>query len=194
MSLKWIWRFFLAAALISYWKRRSINNWLLVFLKNYSKKKPIQNQKSRIKREITINTQILFWNPSKQTKNANLIGFKEHSIKTIEQLASTDNIYLVSLVSSEQEKERIHKLLTRNTKLDVRRFLYCSTEQGYAAILKHISPHLHLDCDLNRLEQLQFIDQTVWVAPPSPYPTTPPPIESINMTRIDSLSQLELLN
>ncbi|KAJ3001543.1 hypothetical protein HKX48_002815 [Thoreauomyces humboldtii] len=62
---------------------------------------------------------------------------------------SMKNIYLITVVTSDEEEEQIRALLDASNLyaygLDVRRVLFCSTEEGKAHVVRHVDPAVHVD-------------------------------------------------
>ena len=98
------------------------------------------------KRIITINTKLLLWTPSQSS----IVAFKELALKLLNSLDG--DVYLVSMVSNDEEQFRIQELF--DSKIDPRKLLFCETKEGLISICRHINPQLHLDNDLDIIKQI----------------------------------------
>lgn len=131
----------------------SIPALLYLILKLLKTRKRVRNRK-----ELTINTNILFWNPSQDPQNPT-IAFKESAIQFLRILLKNKwTVYLVSVVYSDKQQQSILALLTDSKLfqygLDERRVVFCEKVQGISSIVRHIQPGYHMDGNFDVIKTL----------------------------------------
>ncbi|KAI9340789.1 hypothetical protein DFJ73DRAFT_605788, partial [Zopfochytrium polystomum] len=95
----------------------------------------------------------ILWSPSRDPLHPNY-AFIESAMPFLHSLVASPRyiVHLIAVISSDREQAQIQNLLTRTARLtqsglDSRRILFCDTEEGKVHIVRHISPHTHVDSD-----------------------------------------------
>jgi hypothetical protein len=119
----------------------------------------LRKQKKRIAskpKSITINSNVLFWNPSTNPANPT-IAYKESTIDFIVLLLKQGwAITIINVVKSDAEQEHILKLLQELKKhgLQMERVLFCEQVDSIPTMVRHIEPSLHMDSNLPVIKKI----------------------------------------
>ncbi|KAJ1981884.1 hypothetical protein H4R35_000542 [Dimargaris xerosporica] len=120
----------------------------------------------------------LVWNPSKDPTCPNY-AFKPGAAALLRVLAILYDVYTIAIVQSEHEQQRLWDLLesldaqapsshaSSNQGLDLRKALFCQTEEGLHHIVRHLEPTVHVDASPASLAQLlPYVPQLIWLQRP----------------------------
>ncbi|KAJ9069459.1 hypothetical protein DSO57_1018378 [Entomophthora muscae] len=155
--------FFCSLGLLWRWASPFKSLFRLLFLK----KALVSKKPQRKALSISLN-KIILWNPSRDPEVPNY-AFIESVVPILSILCERFDVYLIATVKSLKEKKQIEELiysspLARKHQLDVRKILFCQTALGRSHIVRHISPYLHVDNDIEVANQLkQFVPQIVLI-------------------------------
>ncbi|KAI8089827.1 uncharacterized protein BX664DRAFT_261992 [Halteromyces radiatus] len=126
------------------------------------------NSKKRKRVTISLKNTIL-WNPSSDVAIPNY-AFHEHGQTLLSQLIQHHEVYIIIHVTSEEEQEEMKKLLESLEGLDLRKVLFCSTEEGKVHLIRHLEPQLHIeggweyDDGEDMIRKLRpFVSKLIWV-------------------------------
>ncbi|KAG5457422.1 MAG: hypothetical protein BJ554DRAFT_2572 [Olpidium bornovanus] len=115
-------------------------------------------------------SQVILWNPSPDPRAPNF-AFLEGTLAFLSALAAAYELYLVTVVGSEEEAQHVQWGLEQSglydsppPALDRRRVLFCKTEQGKSHIVRHVEPLVHVDANRQVAEGLaRFVKHVVLV-------------------------------
>ncbi|CAO3587789.1 unnamed protein product [Absidia cylindrospora] len=102
---------------------------------------------SKKRKRVTISLKnTILWNPSSDVETPNH-AFHEHGQALLSQLLQQHEVYILIHVTGEEEKAQMEHLLENGVLegLDMRKVLFCSTEEGKIHIIRHLEPQLHIE-------------------------------------------------
>ncbi|CAO3653235.1 unnamed protein product [Cunninghamella echinulata] len=115
--------------------------------------------------------QTVLWNPSSDVTSPNH-AFHEHGHKLLSELVKQHDVYIITHVNNEEQKEHMEHLLENANinQLDPRKVLFCSTEEGKIHLVRHLEPQIHIeggweeDDGEDIIRKLRpFIPKLIWV-------------------------------
>ncbi|KAI8051197.1 hypothetical protein BDF22DRAFT_692497 [Syncephalis plumigaleata] len=143
-----------------------------------------------IRRAMTISLRnVILWNPSPDPSTPTL-GFVQHAVNLLKYFAINYDLYLIMPVTTIEEKEEVLRMLRQaglmapsassasasstnlqqsDVCLDEHKVMFCETTEGVAHIVRHLTPAIHVDADLDTVQLVRtFVGRVVWVRAPRP--------------------------
>ncbi|KAI9593402.1 hypothetical protein BDF19DRAFT_448650 [Syncephalis fuscata] len=140
-----------------------------------------------VRRAMTISLRnVILWNPSPDPSTPTL-GFLQHAVSLLRYYAANYDLYLIMPVTTIEEKDEVMRMLSdagllapaKNTDtsaktnqqssgacLDEHKVVFCETSEGVAHIVRHLTPAIHIDADLETIRLVRtFVGRLVWVRP-----------------------------
>ena len=79
------------------------------------------------------------------------------ALEAVKLLVSATDLYLITVVSSDEEEERARAALQAAVQAGVNatKLLFCSTSTGKSSMIRQLEPAMHIDDDGTLLESIQ---------------------------------------
>ncbi|KAI9473510.1 MAG: hypothetical protein EXX96DRAFT_578298 [Benjaminiella poitrasii] len=123
------------------------------------------------KKKMTISLKnTILWNPSKDIDTPNH-AFHENTVSLLVKLAQLYDIYAIAHITSDQEHEQIHHLLSNVNFSSPSKVFYCHSEDAKLSIIQHIRPTIHVEGGweqdngqyiLDKLEKNR-VERVIWI-------------------------------